>query len=94
MPIITINTDLPRDEATQIVSADNQTQEVHIHNGERNAGRDVFIGGDNTVTDETGMHITAGETLKLELPPGDEIWAYQDEFGSHLLTALCIRRRD
>jgi hypothetical protein len=94
MPIITRQFSLAQDTPVMIVGADNMTQEVHIHNSEAVGTRDLYIGGDNTVSDSNGHHVWARSDIRLVLAPGDVLWGMTPDSAGCNVTVLQIQKND
>lgn len=63
--------------ATKIVPPGATIQEVHLHCETKQGNPLIYVGGP-TVTQETGLHVGAGDQLSLNLPAGDDLWAIAD----------------
>lgn len=83
MPIHNSLFTLSDTEATLVVPMDSMTQRVTLHNNERNPNRHIHFGNEN-MTLENSLRIDRGETLNLELGPGDELFAMSDGDGYEL----------
>ena len=69
--------------ATLVVEADNNEQEVHLHNMTKSSNDYIFLGNaDMTLTNS--IHIDPGETVTYRIPPGDELYAMSDPDGLEL----------
>lgn len=78
--------------AVEICTPDRQGIKVWVHNDDRSAGHDVFVGG-NGVTITTGMRLSAGETIMLALDPGDGLSAVSNQAGGHPVHVL-VQKQD
>jgi len=58
----------------KIVVAQAGNQQVIVHDHDHNGSNDVFL-GDSTVTTTTGLHVPKTETIQLDVPAGDDLWA-------------------
>ena len=94
MPINTYQYSLPQGTAVLVAPADNMPQEVCIHNHEHAASKEIFIGGDSSVTDSNGIHAVATQTSIIVIRPGDELWAYTTESGGAELHIMTVSKRD
>jgi hypothetical protein len=69
--------------ATLVVEADNNEQEVHLHNMTKSSNDYIFLGNaDMSLTNS--IHIDPGETVTYRIPPGDELYAMSDPDGLEL----------
>ena len=69
--------------ATLVVEADNNEQEVHLHNMTKSSNDYIFLGNaDMSLT--YSIHIDPGETATYRIPPGDELYAMSDPDGLEL----------
>lgn len=57
--------------AVEIISPDNKFRQATIHNA---GGAKVFLGG-ASVTDTTGIHLGNGESLTIEVPQNETLYA-------------------
>ena len=94
MPINTYQYSLPQGTAVLVVPNDNMPQEVCIHNHEHSANKEIFIGGNTSVTDTTGIHAVATQTSTIMIRPGDELWAYTNENGGAELHIMTVTKRN
>lgn len=78
--------------ATEICSPDVQGLKVWVHNDDRSAGHDIYL-GNGDVTTSTGMRMSGGETIMITLDPGDSLHAVSGESNSHDVHVL-IQRQD
>lgn len=92
MPVNTYQYSLPQGTAVLVVPNDNMAQEVIIHNHEHALGREIFIGGDSSVTDTNGIHAVSKETYIFTIRPGDELWAYTAESNGADLHVMTVRK--
>jgi hypothetical protein len=58
----------------KVVVAQAGNQQVIVHDHDHNGNNDVFI-GNSTVTTTTGLHVPKTETIQLDVPAGDDLWA-------------------
>jgi hypothetical protein len=77
---------------TQIVGYDNMPHQVMLHNMTKSSNEYIFI-GDSSVSTANAPHIDPGETLVLELGPGDRLYAVSDPDGLEV-GVLDIRKED
>jgi hypothetical protein len=82
---------LEQDTPVQVVFAHHSGQEVHLHNSERLASRDAFVGPTDSVDETNGHHIAAGTDVKIMVPPGDVLWAMTPDNNCDF-TVLTIAR--
>jgi hypothetical protein len=66
--------------AASIVVPDNQRQIVHLHNMEKSSSRYIHIGSSD-ITLTNSIHLDPGESIKIEVPAGDTLWALSDPDG-------------
>jgi len=66
--------------ATLVVEADNNEQEVHLHNMIKSSNEYIFLGNADMSLTNT-IHIDPGETVTYRIPPGDELYAMSDPDG-------------
>jgi len=66
--------------ATQIVTPQTQSQEVHLHNMTKSSNEYIYIGGP-TVSLTNSIHLDPGESLQIILGPGDSLYAVSDPDG-------------
>ena len=66
--------------ATLVVEADNNEQEVHLHNMTKSSNDYIFLGNADMSLTNT-IHIDPGETVTYRIPPGDELYAMSDPDG-------------
>lgn len=83
MPVQTFSYDLAQNVRTLVVGASASVQHVCIHNHEHATSKEIFIGGPD-VTVANGMHAVATETGKIQLMPGDELYAITSQTGCNL----------
>jgi len=69
--------------ATLVVEADNNEQEVHLHNMTKSSNEYIFLGNADMSLTNT-IHIDPGETVTYRIPPGDELYAMSDPDGLEL----------
>ena len=60
--------------AVKIVPAEGSIQEVHVH-CETKQGNPIIYVGPAAISQSNGLHVEAGDTIKLSLPAGDDLWA-------------------
>jgi hypothetical protein len=58
----------------KVVVAQAGNQQVIVHDHDHSGNNDVFI-GNSTVTTTTGLHVPKTETIQLDIPAGDDLWA-------------------
>lgn len=64
----------------QIVEPQTQAQEVHLHNMTKSSNEYIHI-GTSSVSTANSLHLDPGETMRLNLGPGDDLWAISDPGG-------------
>lgn len=94
MPVIVNSFSLERDVSVQLVAPDNMPQEVHIHNHEHSQGRDLYIGPDNSVSEDNGHHVLAESDIAFSLMPGDVLWGMTPDNAGCDVTVLQIQKSD
>jgi hypothetical protein len=77
MPIVTSQVAVGTTRV-KIVLPQSGNQHVIIHDHDHSRNNEVFI-GDSTVTITTGLHVPKTETIQLDLPAGDDLWAIASE---------------
>jgi len=92
MPISSSQFTLSETEATQIVVPDNMIQKVTLHNMTKSSNEYIYI-GPSSVTTSNAIHIDPGETLQLQIRPGDDLWAVSDPDGL-VVGVLVVTKRD
>lgn len=80
MPIHNEKLELSNTEATLIVPMDPMPQKVYVHNNERIGSRHIHLGNEN-MTLENSFRIDRGETISLDVGPGDKLFAMSDGNG-------------
>ena len=60
--------------AVKIVPAESTIQEVHIHCATKQGSPIIYV-GPSTISQSNGLHVDSGETIKMSLPAGDDLWA-------------------
>lgn len=94
MPITTTKFILDNVTPTRVVDSDNMPHQVTMHNRTKSSNEYIYIaGGSADAAGTTGIHLDPGDTLTLNIPPGDELWAISTPDGL-ILDVLDIRRRD
>lgn len=83
---------IAEDTRVKVASADNMPQQIIVHENDHSSSTTVYL-GDSAVTDTTGLHIHAGETLQMTLRPGDELYAYSSQ-GAPVLHVIQIQNND
>lgn len=66
-----------------VVPNDNMTQEVHLHNMTKSSNEYIYIGGP-TVGTANSIHLDPGESITMNLRPGDALYAVSDPSGLEL----------
>jgi hypothetical protein len=92
MPILNNAITLSDTTATSIVVPDNQRQIVHLHNMEKSSNQYIHIGGPD-ITLTNSIHLDPGESIRMEVPPGDTVWALSDPDGL-VVGVLQVQNRD
>lgn len=92
MPILNNAITLSNTTAISIVVPDNQRQIVHLHNMEKGSTKYIHIGGPD-ITLTNSIHLDPGESIKMEVPPGDTVWALSDPNGL-VVGVLQVQNRD
>lgn len=75
-----------------IAAADNMPQDITVHEGDHSESTTAYL-GDSSVTNSSGVHIHAGDTLQFTLQPGDELYAYSSQ-GAPLIEVIQIQKND
>jgi len=83
MPIFTNNVTLGT-AAVEVVSPEVLAQEVHLHNMTKSSNEYIYLGGDSAITTSNTLHIDPGESITINLGPGDPLYAFSDPDGLHL----------
>jgi len=60
--------------AMEVCPPDVMTQNLILHNHEHSSGHEIYIGGSD-VTVDNGLHLTPELEIRLQLRPGDGLWA-------------------
>lgn len=63
--------------AVLIVPADDNPQQVVLHNHEHANNHEIYLGPDGVIA-STGLHLIHSETLQLTVAPGDKLYAVAD----------------
>ena len=74
----------------KIVVAQAGNQQVIVHDHDHSGNNDVFI-GNSTVTTTTGLHVPKTETIQLDVPAGDDLWAIASD-NSVALHVIAVRQ--
>ena len=74
MPIHSSHFTLGTATITQVVAPDVQTQNVWIHESDHSSSTIVYL-GNAQVSNTTGLHLHPEQTLEMEIPPNDGVWA-------------------
>lgn len=77
---------------TEIVSPDNQPQEVHLHNMTKSSNEYVHI-GDGNVSTTNSIHLDPGQSVVINLPVRDSLFAVSEPSGLEV-GVLVLRKRD
>jgi len=83
MPIINSNVTLSNTTPTLVVEAHQNEQEVHLHNLTKSSNEYIHL-GNSEMTLTNSIHIDPGETVRYNIPPGDELYAMSDPDGLEL----------
>jgi hypothetical protein len=83
MPIFTNNVTLGT-AAVEVVSPEVLSQEVHLHNMTKSSNEYIYLGGDSAITTSNTLHIDPGESITINLGPGDPLYAFSDPDGLDL----------
>ena len=75
--------------AMLVVTADENSQQVVLHNHEHSNNHEIYLGPDG-VTTSTGLHLIHSETIHLTVAPGDKLYAVAD--GSNRELHVLIRK--
>jgi len=84
MPVTSSVFTLSNVTATQIVAPDNMPQEVRLHNMTKSSNEYIYLGGGSDITTSNTIHIDPGESIQLQLGPGDALYALSDPDGLEL----------
>lgn len=82
MPIYNNNVTLGT-SASLVVPAQTVGQEVHLHNMTKSSNEYIHLGGPG-ITLTNSIHIDPGESITLNLGPGDDLYALSDPDGLEL----------
>lgn len=94
MPIENRNVVCSNTDAQRIVGADNMPHNVVLHNATKSNNQYIFVGGGSAVANVThGIHIDPGQTMYVELGPGDELWATSDP-DELVVQVMDVRKAD
>jgi len=66
--------------ATLVVPAHRNEQEVHLHNMTKSSNEYVHL-GNASMSLANSIHIDPGETVRYNIPPGDELYAMSNPDG-------------
>lgn len=69
--------------AIKVVTNHHMPHHVILHNATKSSNEYIYVGNANVSTTNS-MHIDPGQTIYLDLPPGDELWAVSDPSGLEL----------
>lgn len=69
--------------AVLVVPNDNMTQEVHLHNMTKSSNEYIYLGGP-TVGTANSLHLDPGQSISMNLRPGDSLYAVSDPAGLEL----------
>lgn len=83
MPIFTNNVTLGA-TAVEVVPPQVLAQEVHLHNMTKSSNEYIYLGGDSAITTSNTLHIDPGESITINLGPGDPLYAFSDPDGLDL----------
>ena len=75
-----------------IVVPDNQRQIVHLHNMTKSSNEYIHVGSSD-ITLTNSIHLDPGESIRLEVPPGDTLWALSDPDGL-VVGVLQVQNKD
>ena len=92
MPILNSAITLSNTTATEIVAPDNQRQIVHLHNMTKSSNEYIHI-GNSDVSLTNSIHMDPGQTIELQIPAGDTLWAMSDPDGL-VVGVLQVQNRD
>jgi len=92
MPIINSAITLSNTTATEIVTPDNQRQIVHLHNMTKSSNEYIHI-GNSDVSLTNSIHMDPGQTIELQIPAGDTLWAMSNPNGL-VVGVLQVQNRD
>lgn len=83
MPITHNLYTLSSGSATLVVAPNTQPQQVYLHNATKSSNEYIYI-GTQTVGTANSIHLDPGESLTVQLGPGDDLWAISDPNGLKL----------
>jgi hypothetical protein len=66
-----------------VVPPRNMGQEVHLHNMTKSSNEYIHLGGPG-ITADNSVHIDPGESITINLGPGDDLYALSDPSGLEL----------
>ncbi len=92
MPILNNAITLSNTTATSIVVPDNQRQVVYLHNMTKSSNEYIHI-GNSDMTLLNSIHLDPGETIELQIPTGDSLYAMSDPDGL-VVGVLQMQNRD
>jgi len=69
--------------AQLVVPNNNMEQEVHLHNMTKSSNEYIHLGNAD-MTLANSLHIDPGESIQINLGPGDELYALSDPDGLEL----------
>ena len=83
MAIVTRQVTCSETTAQRIVGADNMPHKVVLHNATKSSNEYIYIAGGSAQAFSTvaSMHIDPGQTIYLDIPANDEVWATSDPDG-------------
>jgi hypothetical protein len=68
---------------TIIVQPNVQPQEVHLHNLTKSSNEYIYVGS-QSISTANSIHLDPGESLQINLGPGDDLWAVSDPGGLNI----------
>ena len=94
MPIINRNVTCSNVTPQRIVGADNMPHRAMLHNSTKSSNEYIWVGGSSaTAGTADGVHIDPGQTIYVDLAPGDELWATSTPNGL-IVQVMDMRRND
>ena len=69
--------------ARLVVPPRSMGQEVHLHNMTKSSNEYIHLGGPG-ITVNNSVHIDPGESITIQLGPGDDLYALSDPSGLKL----------
>jgi len=69
--------------ARLVVPPRSMGQEVHLHNMTKSSNEYIHLGGPG-ITVNNSVHIDPGESITIQLGPGDDLYALSDPSGLEL----------